>query len=54
MQIDTVYRQEHTFINTLYLVYLWYRHNVQAGHIGVYMHEQSMNHISFKKGLDII
>ena len=37
MQTDTVYRQELTFIYTLYFVYLRYRHNVQAGH-GHYLH----------------
>ena len=52
MRIDTVYRQELTLIN--YFVYLRYRHNVQAAHIGIYMHEQSMNHISLKNGQDVM
>ena len=50
MRIDTVYTQELTFINTLYFMYLQYRNNVlQAGHIEIYMHEQSMNRISLKE-----
>ena len=32
MHIDTVYRQKLAFINTLYFMYVRYRHNVQPGH----------------------
>ena len=52
MRIDTVYSQELTFYN--YFVYLRYRHNVQAAHIGICMHEQSVNHISLKNGQDVM